>query len=62
MSYLPGWTDVTLRGESIGFVHRKANGLWVAVLEKDGETGKEVGTAGDKQAAIDIVKAAYLRT
>lgn len=61
MSYLPGWTDVQVKGKSVGFVYMKG-GKWRAVVEKDGKTGEDIGVATSKQAAIDMVKAAYLRS
>lgn len=61
MSFLPGWTNVRVGNKDVGFVYMK-NGKWVAVMEKDGRTGQDVGTATSKQVAIDLVKAAYLRT
>lgn len=61
MSYLPGWTDVQVKGRSVGFVYMK-DGKWRAVVEKDGKTGEDIGVATSKKAAIDMVKAAYLRS
>lgn len=61
MSFLPGWTNVRVGNKDVGFVYMK-DGEWVAVMEKDGRTGEDVGTATSKKAAIDLVKAAYLRT
>jgi hypothetical protein len=62
MSYLPGWTNVRLRGMDIGFVYVAPSGLWVAVVERNGETGKDAGHAETKADAIKLVKAAYLRS
>lgn len=61
MNFLPGWTNVRVGNKDVGFVYMK-DGKWVAVLEKDGRTGKDIGKATSKRAAIDLVKAAYLRT
>lgn len=61
MSYLPGWTNVRVGNRDVGFVYQK-DGKWVAVLEVDGRTGKDIGITSSKKAAIDLVKAAYLRT
>jgi hypothetical protein len=58
---LPGWTNVKIKGLSVGFVYMKG-GRWWAVMEPDGQTGKDVGTASSKREAIDLVKKAYLRT
>jgi hypothetical protein len=62
MSYLPGWTNVRLRGTDIGFVYKAPSGLWVAVVERNGETGRDVGHANSKADAIKMVKTAYLRS
>lgn len=62
MSYLPGWTNVRLRGMDIGFVYKAPSGVWVAVVERNGETGKDAGHADNKADAIKMVKAAYLRS
>jgi len=62
MSYLPGWTNVRLRGTDIGFVYKAPSGVWVAVVERNGETGKDVGHAVTKEGAIKMVKGAYLRS
>jgi len=61
VSYLPGWTDVQIKGTSVGFVYMK-EGRWRAVMDADGATGKDVGTATSKDEAIRLVKSAYLRT
>lgn len=61
MSYLPGWTDVKIKGRSVGFVYMK-DGRWRAVYEPDHGTGKDIGTASSKNEAINMVKAAYLRS
>lgn len=61
MSFLPGWTNVRVGNKDVGFVYMK-DGKWVAVMEKDGRTGEDIGTATSKGTAIDMVKAAYLRT
>jgi hypothetical protein len=57
----PAWTNVTLRGEVIGYVY-SLNHRWVAVMEPVSKTGREVGTFDSKQAAMNAVTAAYLRT
>lgn len=57
-----GWTDVVLQDKVIGFVQQGGTGAWDAWMEADGHTSRRVGWAGSKQAAIDMVKAAYLRT
>lgn len=57
----PGWINVVLGGKRIGYVY-SVFGVWVAVLDPDDHTGREVGRAADKDAAERIVKVAYLRT
>lgn len=61
MSFLPGWTNVRVGSSDVGFVYMR-DGKWVAVMEKDGRTGEDIGTATSKRTAMDMVKAAYLRT
>jgi hypothetical protein len=57
----PAWTNVTLRGEVIGYVY-PLHHRWVAVMEPVSKTGREVGTFTSKQEAMNAVTAAYLRT
>lgn len=57
----PAWTNVQFRGEVIGYVY-SLNHRWVAVMEPVSKTGREIGTFDSKQAAMNAVTAAYLRT
>lgn len=57
------WIDALVGDKVVGYVYRSTyTSVWVCMLEKDGETAVNIGTARNKQAALDKVVAAYLRT
>ena len=57
------WVDALVGDKVVGYVYRSTySSVWVCMLETDGKSAVNIGTARNQRAALDKVVAAYLRT
>lgn len=55
-----GWIDVTVEGETVGFIviPTKPHGTWHCYLDKENANSERVGSASSKDKAIEVVRRA----
>lgn len=55
-----GWIDVTVEGETVGFVvvPSREGGTWYCYLDKENANSERVGSANSKDKAFEIVRKA----
>lgn len=58
-----GWIDVTVEGETVGFVvvPSRDGGKWYCYLDKKNANSEQVGSAPDKDKAFALVRSAHER-
>lgn len=55
-----GWIDVTVEGETVGFVvvPSRPDGPWYCYLDKENANSERVGSANSKDKAFEMVRRA----
>lgn len=58
-----GWVDVTVEGETVGFVvvPSREGGEWYCYADKPNANSERVGSAPDKDKAFEMVRKAHER-
>lgn len=58
-----GWVDVTVEGETVGFVvvPSRDGGKWYCYVDKPNDNSERVGSAPNKDKAFALVRSAHER-